>query len=417
MKKIYFFLLASLWLFAACDDDDDGPVTLSLGNPTYTLKADAPLEITLNASENMRGLTAIDFRLSGTAIENEDYIISDHQFVFLPATRAARIQITPKENYVKDRSIQLSLIPANGFEMTENTSATISVEARQSVIYSFTRENTDLYDSRLIRIKVTDSEGNPWSSATDLHLPFTLAGTAAAGTHYAVKDNAGEFIVPAGQDEGSIILDYIALEEGCDNIQIAVTENSGVHAGNYGSISVQIVAPNILSDMRGDWIYNNEFLSMDYFSWWVSYPEDMVNLPDNNTSSGSIRILSEEADSLIVNLTGDLANYFRNCSLNYLNETEETLMEQDMIDGKITWVMATKANVNFSPSHTTEKKAMIGFRFPDESKDLLEVRIVDYLPTDFLVLSYEDMLSSLDEEWLNYPMKDFYPLVFTFKRQ
>lgn len=417
MKKMYVFLLLSLWLCAACNDDDDGMPALSFSNDTYTLKADTPLEIVLNASEEVKGLTAVDFRVTGTAIEEEDYTLSDHQFVFLPATRTARIQITPKENYAPDRIIQLSLLATNGFEITEKASATIAVEARKSVVYSFTRDTTDLYDTRSVKIKVTDREGNPWNSEGDLHLPFTFSGSAQKGTHYAVEGNTNEFIIPAGKDEGTIVLNYIAQVPGNDQILISLNQNSGVHAGAYDQLSVRIVPPNILTDLRGTWIYNDQFLSLDLFSWWVNYPEDLVNLPDPMTSAGSIHFYSEDIDSLETNLTGDLSHYLRNCSLGFLEETDETLMEQDWLDAKVSWVRLGKANVNFSAAHSTERTALIGFRFSDESKNILEMRIVDYVPTDFLVLSYQDMLESLDEEWLGYPMKDFYPLVFLFRKQ
>lgn len=417
MKKMYLFMLLAIGLLVACDDDEDNVITLSLENPTYILKADTPLEIVLNASENMGGLTAVPFRLSGSAVEDEDYTISDKEFVFLPATRSARIRITPKENYAKDRDIILSLNPVNGFELQGHTTATVAVEARKSVICNFTRATTDLYTSRVIKLKVTDDEGNPWSAAGDLHIPFKIEGTAEAGTHYTIENNVSEFVIPAGKDEATITLNYQNAVENYDLIQLSVIENSGVHTSTTGTITVRIVQPNILSDMIGTWTYANQFISLDLFGWWVSYPEDLVHLPDNESSAGTLRFISEESDSLAINLTGDLAEYFRSTSVSFLKEVPEMLMEQDWLDATITYATLGKANVNFSAAHTSERPVMIGFRFPDDSKNILEVRIIDYEPTDFLTASYQDMLNSLSGDDLLYPMKDFYPLVFNFRRE
>lgn len=417
MKKTYLFLLMVVCLITGCKDDDDGGLTLSLDHPAYVLDAEAPLEIVLNASENVKGLTAVSFRLSGTAIEGEDYIISDDKFVFLPATQSARIRIIPKENYIKDRTITLTLVSAADFSLMGNSAATISVEARRTVVCNLTQSEVDLYDSRLVKIKVMDGEGQPWVSENDLHIPFVLSGTAQAGTHYTLEKDAKEFVIPAGKDEASVVLKYGTLETGKNEISLKIVENAGIHTGQCGEIKVRIVSPNMLSDMVGVWKYDNQFLSLDLFSWWVDYPEDLVNLPDHLTSAGTIRFISGENDSLALQLTGDLVKYFRNAGIKFLKESDEVLMEQDWLDARVSWMMLSRANINFSDNHVKERPVMIGFRFPDESKDVLEVRIVDYVPTDFLTMSYEDMLNSLDESALDYPMKDFFPLVFNFRRQ
>lgn len=417
MKKIYLFLFLAISLWTACEDDDDTPITLSLEKPAYTLEAETPLEIILNASENVKGLTAVSFRLMGTAVEDEDYTVSDKEFVFLPATQSARIRITPKENYVKDRNIILKLDAVGGFELTQNSSATISVEARKSVICNFTRTKTDLYDTRTIKLKVTDEEGHPWNSEADLHIPFFTTGTAEEGIHYTLEKDIREFIVPAGKDEAELTLTYQSAEKNRDELVFHITENNGIHSGINAELSVQIVQPNLFSDMRGTWAYDNQFLSLELFSWWVDDPDDLTGLPGDETSAGSIRFISAENDSMAVNLTGDLTNYFRSTNISFLKEADESLMEQDWLDAKVTYMTLGKANTHFSSAHTKERPVMVGFRFSDDTRNTLEIRIVDYEPTDFLTTSYQSMLSSLQGDDLLYPMKDFYPLVFNFKRQ
>ena len=98
-----------------------------------------------------------------------------------------------------------------------------------------------------------------------------------------------------------------------------------------------------------------------------------------------------------------------------MKEEEEYLYEMGdnpPFESVLTMEMS-EANVNYSVTNISLRKAQVGFRVLDGG-NTLELRIFDYEPTDFLQKTYNDrkVSSAFGKE----PMKQDFTLVFKFVR-
>lgn len=86
-------------------------------------------------------------------------------------------------------------------------------------------------------------------------------------------------------------------------------------------------------------------------------------------------------------MTGDAKNYFRDSQVEYIKEEDEHLQEAGTIKPPVVKIQLVNvlANVNFSASSKAERQAEVGFKVIREGgKDILEVTVRDYEPTDFM---------------------------------
>jgi len=144
---------------------------------------------------------------------------------------------------------------------------------------------------------------------------------------------------------------------------------------------------------------------------------DLERLPENNPQTDKLVFTSGTTNRMNVSLlTGDLAHYLRNCDLTSVKEEEEYLYEMGdnpPFESVLTMEMS-EANVNYSGTNVSLRKAQVGFRVLDGG-NTLELRIFDYEPTDFLQRTYNDrkVSSAFGKE----PMKQDFTLVFKFVRE
>ena len=92
MRKIlfiYVLMLATCFL-TACSDDDNNAPTLSFGRPIYILKAAAPLAVEVISSVPVTESVRVPFDISGSAILDEDYTIETDAFTLEPGRRLTR---------------------------------------------------------------------------------------------------------------------------------------------------------------------------------------------------------------------------------------------------------------------------------------------------------------------------------------
>ena len=124
-------------------------------------------------------------------------------------------------------------------------------------------------------------------------------------------------------------------------------------------------------------------------------------------NNGELQVGCPTVDGATVTLTGTGDDHMYYLSTNI--DTEEHL------DREVIRSTFSQVNLAFSPTTTILGQAAVDFRFI--GSDELEVRIVQYEPTDFLVDVYNSRKddSSWNREGL--PMKGQYTLIFRFTRQ
>ena len=422
MRKILFVfsLFLSLSLILACSDDDNSDPKLSFGRPIYILKAAEPLAVELIVSEPVTEEIKVPFMIDGSAVLDEDYTISAKEFVLHPGDWIDTVWVTPKENVIGQREIRLSLQEVPRYRLWNNRWAIIPVETKDIFTCSFSQTTMDLKSEVVVSMKLTVGGVDYMYKREELRVPFEIdpASTAVEGEHYEIVGGGRELIMGIQKATADVTIRFLKKEVGKDKVIIRLVEGGLFEGGTNTSVTINVNGPTLYEDFVGAWT-SPDFISGDFIKGMVwGLPTDCDNLPVNNLSTDRIVFTAGATNTLNVDgVQGDLAKYLRNCEVVYIGEEPEQLWDQDAygIKRDVVTLELSKANVNYSATNVAERKAIVLVRLLNKGK-VLEFRIVDYEPTDFLTGTYYDETHPGWGEPKEYPMRELYPLVFRFNK-
>lgn len=422
MRKILFVfsLFLSLSLILACSDDDNSDPKLSFGRPIYILKAAEPLAVELIVSEPVMEEIKVPFMIDGSAVLDEDYTISAKEFVLHPGDWIDTVWVTPKENVIGQREIRLSLQEVPRYRLWNNRWAIIPVETKDIFTCSFSQTTMDLKSEVVASMKLTVGGVDYMYKREELRVPFEIdpASTAVEGVHYEIVGGGRELIMGIQKATADVTIRFLKKEVGKDKVIIRLVEGGLFEGGTNTSVTINVNGPTLYEDFVGAWT-SPDFISGDFIKGMVwGHPTDCDNLPVNNLSTDRIVFTAGATNTLNVDgVQGDLAKYLRNCEVVYIGEEPEQLWDQDAygIKRDVVTLELSKANVNYSATNVAERKAIVLVRLLNKGK-VLEFRIVDYEPTDFLTGTYYDETHPSWGEPKEYPMRELYPLVFRFNK-
>lgn len=263
----------------------------------------------------------------------------------------------------------------------------------QQLIYSFVKERDVMSNEVVVGIELKNMDGTNYIATEDVHLPFVFsdASTAILGTHFSVRDNVTEFVVPKGKTNATITLDYIEpLEEGKNKIVMNVNAGEDFIAGTYDKIEITIYGPTTVGKLFGKWVFKGTTSFDDIKLSYEGATEetDFLNMPINNSDADTLEFVLEDTEMLRLHVSGDMKNYFRDCEIKYLND--ETI--QDPYDGSMKTISVmelSKINPLFSASTSSEREGKIWVRILEDGT--LELTVFDYEPVDFFQYIYEVM--------------------------
>ena len=422
MRKILFVfsLFLSLSLILACSDDDNSDPKLSFGRPIYILKAAEPLAVELIVSEPVTEEIKVPFMIDGSAVLDEDYTISAKEFVLHPGDWIDTVWVTPKENVIGQREIRLSLQEVPRYRLWNNRWAIIPVETKDIFTCSFSQTKMDLKSEVVVSMKLTVGGVDYMYKREELRVPFEIdpASTAVEGEHYEIVGGGRELIMGIQKATADVTIRFLKKEVGKDKVIIRLVEGGLFEGGTNTSVTINVNGPTLYEDFVGAWT-SPDFISGDFIKGMVwGHPTDCDNLPVNNLSTDRIVFTAGATNTLNVDgVQGDLAKYLRNCEVVCIGEEPEQLWDQDAygIKRDVVTLELSKANVNYSVTNVAERKAIVLVRLLNKGK-VLEFRIVDYEPTDFLTGTYYDETHPGWGEPKEYPMRELYPLVFRFNK-
>ena len=422
MRKILFVfsLFLSLSLILACSDDDNSDPKLSFGRPIYILKAAEPLAVELIVSEPVTEEIKVPFMIDGSAVLDEDYTISAKEFVLHPGDWIDTVWVTPKENVIGQREIRLSLQEVPRYRLWNNRWAIIPVETKDIFTCSFSQTTMDLKSEVVVSMKLTVGGVDYMYKREELRVPFEIdpASTAVEGEHYEIVGGGRELIMGIQKATADVTIRFLKKEVGKDKVIIRLVEGGLFEGGTNTSVTINVNGPTLYEDFVGAWT-SPDFISGDFIKGMVwGHPTDCDNLPVNNLSTDRIVFTAGATNTLNVDgVQGDLAKYLRNCEVVYIGEEPEQLWDQDAygIKRDVVTLELSKANVNYSATNVAERKAIVLVRLLNKGK-VLEFRIVDYEPTDFLTGTYYDETHPGWGEPKEYPMRELCPLVFRFNK-
>lgn len=424
MRKILFIyvLMLSACFLTACSDDDDSTPRLSFGRPIYILRDVTPLAVELVASVAPTEAISVPIDISGTAILDEDYTIEKDAFTLQPGQTIDTIWITPKDNVTSQREIRLALREVAGYQLWNNRVAMIPVETKDVFSCSFEETKYDLKNEVIVKMGLLLNGQMYYTSTNEVRVPFDIdpASTAVLGEHYEIVGEAQELVmVGRYKSTADVTLRFLKHEEGKDKVIFRLHEGGLFERGNFSATTITVSGPTTFKALVGKWAYNGEFPSESFIRRMAGYvdPNDCDNLPLDNRLTDIIEFVAGADNTLNIDqVQGDLTKYLRNCKAEFGEEGPWRLYEETgMPTRDVITLYLEKANVNYSATNISERRVFVGIRLLDKSQ-MLELRIVDYEPTDFLTRSYYDQMHPGWGEPDEFPMKDLYPLVFRFKK-
>lgn len=412
----------------SCDKDEDQiPQTVTFEYASYDLGVAAPLVIKAKLSVASAEALEVPFTLSGTTSKDVEYTISAEKFVFGAGEREATITIIYKENFEEEADVKLKLTPNQPYEVGQFSEATIGVGVGDKLVYSFNKATEQLADKIQIEINITDIDGHKLNTAEEVHIPFKIkdGSTADYGTNFVVEgaeDGVKEFVLQPGKRTATITLKVLKYDATKTDFTIVVDAADKRFASGEIAESQIEITPTVSTMMAGKWVgvsFDTESYLKDMCSWG-SYKHDADALPKNISASDKINVdLSGDKVSLDFELTGDLKNYFRDCTIDFVETvddqefygTQPSPMEPPLRFNVAKYTLS-KANVYFDAAEVKETTASVGFYIREvNGKEQLDVIIYDYAPKSFLADSYKNAIQG--QEY----MPEYYQLRYTFVRE
>ena len=414
-------LFSAIVCFTACSEDDDHARTVSFKRAVYILSSNQAIEVEIGLSEVAEQELTVPFEVFGTAVEGEEYSLSAHEFVVAQGENSAKVVITPVDNVYSDRQIRLELADVPGYAFGNYRVVLIPVETKEVITTSFAADAYILKSSLTVSMNLFIGGTSYTHPSYPVTVPFEIdpSSTAVLGTHFEIEGGGLELVMPTKGSSAQVKIKCLKKEVGKDKIVLRMSD-SDLHylAGERNRTTITIDGPTTFKDLEGTWRMDG-FTSLTHVknSVFDEDKSDLEHLPENNPQTDKLVFTTGTTNRMDVSLiTGDLAHYLRNCDLTSVKEEEEYLYEMGdnpPFESVLTMEMS-EANVNYSATNVSLRKAQVGFRVLDGG-NTLELRIFDYEPTDFLQKTYNDrkVSSAFGKE----PMKQDFTLVFKFVRE
>ena len=428
MRKLTFIFLTALGAAAlnGCSDDNDNFQTVSFTRPYHILPENEPLKVEIRLSQPTTQTLAVPFSVGGNAVSGDEYVLSAQEFNVAAGQDSAVVTVTPQNNFSEHREIILSLEAPEGYKTGHYAQTTIPMETRTPMTVSFAATEYDLYEEGNVGVRLQVGSSDYESPSYDIHIPFEIdpESTAELGEHYEIVGDEQEFLYAKDAYIGLVRIRRLKKEEGKDKIVLRLSENDRFLASlDNDRAYITIDGPVTFDNLLGNWKFK-EFLSenVKYYGGLVN--EDPTELP--SCDPADVLTFETRDGRNAVNTTGlvgDLRNYFIDGATFTLTGTGDDHMYyhsssvdlEEHLDREVVRSTFSEVNLAFSPTTRNVGEANVDFRLIGD--DELEVRIVQYEPTDFLVDVYNDRKdeSSWNREGL--PMKGQYTLIFRFTRQ
>lgn len=342
MKRILTILASVAMVMAAVSCETEQTPSLSFGKSHYVLLADAPLTVELTTDIAPAADLTVELSFTGEAVEGTDYSVSAKSVVIPAGQVSGSITITPENNYTADKSIVISMILPAGYEAGDNATATVAVEAKELLIYSFEVAQANVADSYVVKLNLSGSvTGNDWVATSDMEIPYSVSPALTE----ALTVGAENFVVKKGENVAVLTVNAGEIEGDPQKFVVSVDEDKAGErfvAGSNASIELAVCGAMKLSKLVGTWEFV-ETLDLEELAFWFEeyYIEgdDTCNpelLPTHN--EGFSFTISEEDGvyTLTPSAEGDWTKYFRECQIDYCAPIEGNICSEGVVTGPYT---------------------------------------------------------------------------------
>jgi len=321
MKKLIFAFAAMLVVAVSCTKDITP--TVSFDKQVYVLLSDGSVDVKVNLSAPLPNDLIVPVTFAGDAVKGEDYVTDMDSFMIPYGETSAVITITALNN-LAESSIKLSLGATTGCTFGKYSEATVTVDAKEKIIYSFAATTATVLDSYTVKLNLTGVEsGSNFVASADMEIPVTITGDK--GTYVTASES---IIVKKGEKFGTLKVSPGEIEMGeTATVTIAVDkEDAGSRfvEGTNKTIVLSITGKLNLASICGTWTFDSIF-DLEELEFFIS--DDDADDPDlfpfnNEGFSFTIAEKKDEAGEVVgytikPNTTGDFAWYFRESDITY----------------------------------------------------------------------------------------------------
>lgn len=399
MKRILTILAAVAMVMTAASCDPEQTPSLSFGKAQYVLLADAPLTVDVVTDVAPSADLQITLQFAGDATLNEEYTVSATSVVIPAGQLKGSVTITPSNNFTAGKSIVVSMTLPTGYEFGKYSTATVAVDAKEILQYSFSVAQANVVDRYVVKLELSGAEsGADWVASADMEIPFTI--TPAAGEALTLADDA--LIVKKGENVATLVVNAGEIEGDPVELVLAVdAEKAGerFNAGTNASITLTVSGLLKISSLLGTWEYTELLLGEEYE--YMYDPEetgdDFSLMPiENEGFKLTFYEAEDETGNPVYKVkpegTGDWCDYFRDAVIDYRSpinidaDAEVTgpysALEYNMFASMIydeepmVYFSLDKVNRAFSPSTETIGVGAISMWLDPDG--LLVVNIKDY---------------------------------------
>lgn len=251
-------------------------------------------------------------------------------------------------------------------------------------LYSFAKKSYALADETTVTLSITNAkDGSSVVANEDIKVALSVVAdetTAVEGTDFDIPTK--EVTIPKGKDQATFTVKAKTTNPTSDKNTIVIKPTftgSNFNAGQFATVKVILVG-SFAKDMIGTWVMNELVTDKDAMvnAWYVSASE-YDNFPEFDATD------EMTIDATIVpGFKSGLKNFFIG------EATYEPAGSYNLHVGmqtvELSVLKVTGVNRNFSATSTSENNvAFIGVRnFKDDNQNtILDVYLIDYVPTDF----------------------------------
>ena len=336
MKRILTILAAVAMVMTAASCDPEQTPSLSFGKAQYVLLADAPLTVDVVTDVAPSADLEIALSFTGDAVLNDEYTVSA-QSVVIPAGQVkGSITVTPSNNFETGKSIVISMTLPTGYEFGKNSSATVAVDAKELLQYSFAVAQANVADRYVVRLELSGLEsGADWVASADMEIPFTI--TPAATEAIVLADDAlvvkkGENVATLEVNAGEIVGDPVEFVIAVDEEKAGERFNKGTNT----SITLNVMGAMKLSKLVGKWEFAETLDLEELEMWFMDMEDDPEFLPTHNEGFNFTISEKDGVYTLTPSAEGDWAKYFKVCQIDYCAPIEDNMCSYGTITGPYT---------------------------------------------------------------------------------
>ena len=315
----------------------DKTPTIEFEKQFYVMSSSNTIEIKVIASEPSETELTVPVTFSGTAVKGEDYTVDTEEVSIAAGSSEGIFSVTNINlDTEKTLSIAFSSVP-DGYRAGARSQTVVSVDPKETIVYSFETTKGDAVGSYYLKINVTGAvSGNNLHITEDLDVPLKISGDASSSISFD-DGKAPHATIKPGKTTATA---RFSLKDGFTSgskITIAVDTEAEPRftPGDNEQLELTLYKVEVPDALLGTWTFDRVFDTDDLKEFFEEEDDDTSLLPLNN--EGFTLTFAKNADGDVIltpGKNGDFANFFREATVTPANPVNYSA--EGVVSGKNT---------------------------------------------------------------------------------